>query len=138
MEQNDSPVDIIRSILQESKRIAVVGLSDKESRDSHRVAQYLIEHGYEVVPVNPTISETLGQRSYPDLASVPGTIDVVNVFRRLEHIPQVVDQAIQVGAKAIWTQYGLTDEESARRARDAGLKVVMDRCIKVEHMQHMD
>jgi predicted CoA-binding protein len=138
MKPKDSPEHIIRSILEESKRIAVVGLSDKESRDSHRVARYLIEQGYEVVPVNPTIHETLGLRSFPDLASVPGPIDVVNIFRRLEHIPSIVDDAIRIGAKSIWTQYGLTDQASARRARQAGLLVVMDRCIKVEHMQHMD
>jgi len=137
MKQKDSPEDIIRSILKESKRIAVVGLSDKEWRDSHRVSRYLIEHGYEVLPVNPVISEVLGLRSYPDLASVPGDIDVVNIFRRLEHIPPIVGQAIEVGVKAIWTQCGLSDQTSADRARKAGLRVVMDRCIKVEHMQHM-
>jgi len=138
MKRKDSPDDIIQSILRESKRIAVVGLSDKESRDSYRVAQYMIGQGYEIVPVNPAISKTLGLSSYPDLASVPEPIDVVNIFRRLEHIPPIVEQAIEVGAKTIWTQYGLTDEISAERARKAGLKVVMDRCIKVEHMQHMD
>jgi predicted CoA-binding protein len=115
-------------------RIAVVGLSSDTDRDSYRVARYLLRVGYEVIPVNPRETEVLGLRAYPDLKSLPEPPEVVDVFRRSEFVAQVVEEAIEVGAKAIWLQLGVIDYEAARRARQAGLLVVMDRCIKVEHV----
>ncbi len=135
---NLPPLDqTICSILTEYKRIAVVGLSDRRSRDSNRVAAYLLARGYTILPVNPEIPGALGLTSYPDLASVPGPLEVVNIFRRQEHLAGVVDQAIALGARAIWMQSGLADEEAAGRARAAGLRVVMNRCIMVEHGRHL-
>lgn len=128
----------IKSILEESKTVAVVGLSPKEERDSHRVARYLQSQGYRVIPVNPSADEILGERSYPDLASVPEPIDVVDVFRRSEAVPEIVEEAIKVGAKAVWMQEGVIHEEAAARARQAGLQVVMDRCMMVEHRRHFE
>ncbi len=136
MKHRDALDETICSILSTSNRIAIVGLSDKPWRDSHRVASYLLGQGYDIVPVNPYILDAMGIKSYPDLISVPGPIDLINVFRRIEHISQIVEQVLQVGAKAIWTQYGLTDESSAEKARRAGLRVVMNRCIMVEHSLH--
>lgn len=118
------------------QHVAVVGLSDREWRDSHRVARYLADNGYTIVPINPEIREVLGRRSYPDLASAPRPIEVVNVFRRVEHVAAIVEDAIRAGAKAVWTQYGLVDRAAAARAESAGLQVVMDRCIMVEHARH--
>jgi predicted CoA-binding protein len=126
----------IRNILEESKTVAVVGLSPKEERDSHRVARYLQSQGYRIIPVNPKANEILGERSYPDLASIPETIDLVDVFRRSEAVPPIVEEAIKVGAKAIWMQEGVIHEEAAARAREAGLRVVMDRCTMKEHRRH--
>jgi predicted CoA-binding protein len=125
--------ETIRRILRECSRIAVVGLSDKPWRPSHRVARYLLEHGYDVIPVNPQAHEILGRRCYPALIAVPGPVDLVDIFRRAEHIPGIVDEAIRIGARAVWMQSGLADEASAERARRAGLWVVMDRCIMIEH-----
>ena len=136
MKHRDPLDETICRILSTSNRIAVVGLSDKPWRDSQRVASYLLSQGYDIVPVNPHILDAMGIKSYPDLLSVPGPIDLINVFRRVEQIPQIVEQVLQVGAKAIWTQYGLTDEPSAEKARRAGLSVVMNRCIMVEHSRH--
>ena len=138
MKLTDSPEDTIRFVLQEYRRIAVVGLSDKPWRDSNRVARYLIDHGYEVLPVNPEVPEALGCKSFPDLLSVPGPVELVDVFRRPEHIPAIVDQAIVAGARAIWLQSGLRDEAGAARARKAGIHMVMDRCIMVEHRLRFD
>jgi len=117
-------------------RIAVVGLSDKTWRDSYRVAAYMAGHGYEILAVNPEIDQVFGRPSYPDLDAAPKPVELVDVFRRLEHVPQVFDAAIRAGAKAVWTQYGLVDEAAAARARAAGLQVVMDRCLMVEHARH--
>ena len=125
--------DDIRLLLERSKVIAVVGLSSNPERDSHRVASYLIEHGYAVVPVNPRESEILGQKCYPDLASIPGDVDIVDIFRKVEFIPAIVDASIEKGARAVWMQLGLAHNESAEKARKAGLEVVMSRCIKIEH-----
>jgi predicted CoA-binding protein len=122
----------IEAIL-DMKKIAVVGLSSDPMRDSYRVARYLQQHGYEITPVNPTEAEVLGVKSYASLLDLPEPPEVVDVFRRSEFVSEIVDQAIQVGAKAIWLQFGVIDYEAARRAREAGLLVVMDRCIKVEH-----
>jgi len=123
----------IKSILEESKTVAVVGLSPRKERDSHRVAKYLQRQGYRIIPVNPNADEILGERSYPDLVSVPEPIDVVDVFRRSEAVPEIVEEAIKVGARTVWMQEGVIHEEAAARARKAGLQVVMDRCVMIEH-----
>ncbi len=125
--------DQIRDILKSARRIAVVGHSDDPARDSYRVGRYLAAHGYEVFPVNPNARSTPALKFYPDLPSVPGPIDIVDVFRRPEAIPEAVDQAIRAGAKVVWMQEGLAHNAAADRARAAGLKVVMDRCIMKEH-----
>lgn len=123
----------IKEILNSAKTIAVVGLSDNPERDSFRVAKYLRENGYHIIPVNPGKTEILGEKCYPDLASVPEKIDVVDIFRTVEAIPGIVDEAIQIGAKAVWMQLGLAHHVSAEKARAAGLKVVQAKCIKIEH-----
>jgi predicted CoA-binding protein len=116
------------------KRVAVVGLSSNPSRASYDVARYMQRQGYDIIPVNPTETEVLGERVYASLSDLPEPPEVVDVFRRSEFVAEVVDEAIKVGAKAIWLQLGVIDEAAARKAREAGLIVVMDRCIKVEHM----
>lgn len=123
-------------IIREFKRIAIVGLSDKPWRPSYRVASYLLRQGYEVIPVNPELKEVLGKKAFPDLISAPGPVEVVDIFRRAEHIPALVEGAITIGARAVWMQSGLSDPVSAGRARRAGLLVVMDRCMMVEHQLH--
>ena len=130
--KNPSREDI-RRMLTEAKTIAVVGLSDDPARDSHRIAVYLQDAGYRVIPVNPKIREALGEKAYPDLSSVPEPIDIVDVFRRVDAIPAIVDAAIAVRAKGIWMQLGLAHNASAEKARAAGLAVVMNKCIMVEH-----
>ena len=122
-----------RAVLENAKVIAVVGHSDKPHRTSYRIAQYLRDAGYTVYPVNPTVSEIDGQPSYPSLADVPEPVDIVDVFRRSEYLPGVVDDAIAVGAKAVWGQLGVYDAAAKQKAMDAGLDVAMDVCIKVEH-----
>jgi len=124
------------AILKDARTVAVVGLSPDPSRPSHVVASYLKRQGYRVIPVNPTVSEVLGERSYPDLRSVPEPVDVVDVFRRPEHVPAIVEEAIAIGAKAVWLQEGVVHEEAAQRARQAGLRVVMDRCMLKEHQRY--
>ena len=123
----------IEEILKSATTIAVVGLSDKPERDSYRVASYLKENGYRIIPVNPAREEILGEKCYPDLTSVPEKIDIVDIFRSIDAIPGVVDEAIRVGAKTVWMQLGLSHRESAEKAREAGLRVVQARCIKIEH-----
>jgi predicted CoA-binding protein len=120
-------------ILRSVQRIAVVGVSDNPERPSHYVARYLIDAGYDVVPVNPTLTRVLDRVCHPDLRSVPGPVDVVDVFRRSELVPPVVDEAIAIGAKAIWMQDGVVHEAAAAKARAAGLTVVMDRCMLRDH-----
>ena len=126
-------MNTVRDILEKSKVIAVVGLSPKPERDSHEVAKYLQGQGYRIVPVNPRADTILGEKSYPDLASIPEKVDVVDIFRRSDDVPPVVDQAIDIGAKAVWMQLGIVNEDAAAKAREAGLGVVMDRCMLVEH-----
>ena len=126
-------MNTVRDILEKSKVIAVVGLSPKPERDSHEVAKYLQDQGYRIVPVNPRADTILGEKSYPDLASIPEKVDVVDIFRRSDDVPPVVDQAIDIGAKAVWMQLGIVNEGAAAKAREAGLGVVMDRCMLVEH-----
>jgi uncharacterized protein len=127
--------EVIDSILRESRTIVVVGLSDKPDRPSYRVARYLQTQGYRIVPVNPGLTEVLGERSYPDLASIPGPdpVDVVDIFRRSEDVPPIVEAAIARGARAVWMQEGIVNEAAAERARAAGLQVVMNLCMKKEH-----
>ncbi|MCX8195022.1 MAG: CoA-binding protein [Candidatus Micrarchaeota archaeon] len=126
--------ETIRAILS-MKKVAVVGLSDNPERPSFNVAKYLSEQGYEIIPVNPMIAEWQGKRSFPDLLSIKGQIEVVDIFRKSEAVPEIVSQAILAGAKAIWMQEGVANEEAARKAREAGLLVVMDRCMKKEHQK---
>ncbi len=127
--------EAIDAILAGARTIAVVGLSDKPDRESHKVAAYLQAHGYTIVPVNPAVERILGETSYPDLAAIPPgvAIDVVDIFRKPEYIPKIVDQAIARGARTVWMQLGLAHNAAAEAARAAGVSVVMDRCIKVEH-----
>jgi len=120
-------------MLQSARTIAVVGLSGKRCRPSYGVAEYLKREGYRVIPVNPEETEVLGEKCYPDLDSVPGEVDVVDIFRRSEFVPEIVEAAIRKGAKVVWMQEGVIHEEAARRAREAGLTVVMDRCILKDH-----
>ena len=120
-------------ILRKYKTVAVVGISSDEARPSHRVARYLKEHGYRVIPVNPREREVLGERCYPDLCSIPEPIEIVDVFRRARFVPKVVAEAMYAGAKAVWMQEGIVHEAAARRAREAGMEVVMDRCMMKEH-----
>ena len=119
-------MDAVADALSNSKTIAVVGLSPNPERPSHYVAKYLQEQGYRIIPVNPLIDEALGEKSYPDLRSVPDPVDMVDVFRRSELVGPVVDEAIEIGARYVWMQDGLVDEDAAARARAAGISVVMD------------
>ncbi len=128
--------DTICTILQNFNRIAVVGLSDKPWRDSNRIAGYLLRSGFTILPVNPSVSEALGLEAYPDLLAVPRPVGIVDIFRRPEFIPGIVDQAIEIEAKVVWMQTGLVHESAAARAREAGLLVVMNRCLAVEHSRH--
>lgn len=124
--------DEIAALLRKARTIAVVGLSDKPERDSHAVAQYLQRKGYTIIPVNPGASTILGERCHPTLDSIGHSVDIVNVFRKSECVPEIVEAAIRTGAGAVWTQLGVVHDEAARRASDAGLAVVMNRCIAVE------
>ncbi|HVT94405.1 MAG TPA: CoA-binding protein [Bryobacteraceae bacterium] len=126
-------MEAIEQLLRNSKTIAVVGLSSKPFRPSHGVAEYLQHHGYRIIPVNPEETEVLGEKAYHSLAEAPGPIDIVNIFRRPEYVPDIVDAAISRGAKAVWMQEEVIHAEAAERARQAGLFVVMDRCIAKEH-----
>jgi predicted CoA-binding protein len=128
-----SEAAVIANLLQSSHTIAVVGLSEKSWRPSHGVSEYMQRAGYKIIPVNPELREVLGERCYPDVESVPEPIDIVNIFRRPELVPEIVDAAIRVGAKAVWMQEGVIHEKAAARARAAGLVVVMDRCLLKEH-----
>jgi predicted CoA-binding protein len=124
----------IMAILKKYKTVAVVGLSPKPQRDSHKVAKYLQENSYMVVPVNPGQKEILGEKCYPNLKSIPFPIDLVDIFRKPEAIPPVVEDAIEIGAKVVWMQLGLAHNQAADKARKAGLQVVMNKCIKIEHI----
>ncbi len=125
--------DPFEPLLRQTRTIAVVGISDNPSRDSYRVARYLQTAGYTLYAVNPTLDSVLGLKAYPDLQSLPEAVDLVDVFRRPDALPEIVEDAIAAGAKALWLQFGVIHEPSAQKARDAGLKVVMDRCIKIDH-----
>jgi len=125
--------DPITDLLKRARTIAVVGLSDSPLRPSHGVAAYMQSQGYRIIPVNPQVDESLGEKSYPSLLEVPHTIDLVNVFRRPEYVGGIVEQAIQLKVKAIWLQEDVINEAAAQKARQAGIFVVMDRCILKEH-----
>jgi len=131
---SDDPTTTARRILDRARTFAVVGASDRPHRPSHGVIGTLLSHGYTVVPVTPNADEVHGLHTYPDLASIPSDIevDVVDIFRRSDRAGQHVDEAIEIGAKAVWMQLGVVDETAARRATDAGLDVVMDRCPAIE------
>ena len=128
--------ETIRRVLDECRTIAVVGLSSDPWRPSNSVSAYMRRSGYTVIPVNPNETEVFGEKAYPDLAAVPGKIELVDVFRRSDEAGKAVDEAIAVGAKAVWLQEGVIDSAAAQRALDAGLLVVMDRCWLKEHLRH--
>ena len=123
----------IGKLLKRINSIAVVGLSPKETRPSNMVARYLLESGYKVYPVNPGQTEILGEICYPDLLSVPDQVEIVNIFRRSEDVLPIVEQAVAIGAQAVWMQQGIIHDDAAELARSKGLFVVMDRCIKIDH-----
>jgi uncharacterized protein len=125
--------DIIEEMLTTAKTIAVVGLSDNPDRISYLVARYMQERGYRIIPVNPTIKESLGEKAYGSLKEVTEQVDIVNVFRRSADVPPVVEDAVAIQAKGLWLQEGIVHEAAGKKAEEAGLKVVMDRCIMVEH-----
>lgn len=124
---------MMKDILLSAKTIASVGLSSNQEKDSYWIVAYLKEQGYRIIPVNPTADKILGEKAYPDLESVPEKIDVVQVFRRSEDVPPIADSAIKVGAKVVWMQEGIVNEEAAQKAREAGLQVVMDACMRATH-----
>ena len=124
---------MMKEILLSAKTVASVGLSSNQEKESYWVVSYLKEQGYHVIPVNPTATEILGERAYPDLSSIPEKVDVVQVFRKPEDVPPVVDEAIKIGAKVVWMQEGIVNEEAAKTARAAGLEVVMNACMRVAH-----
>ncbi len=129
--------EAIRALLEGVRTVAVVGLSPRPARPSHDVAAALQRFGYRIVPVNPEVDEVLGERAWPDLESVPGPVDLVDVFRAPEHVAGIVDASIRLGVPALWLQDGVVDVSAARRARDAGILVVMDRCIYRDHINLM-
>jgi predicted CoA-binding protein len=129
--------DEIGELLKKSKNIAVVGLSDSPLRPSYGVSAYMQSHGYHIIPVNPAIKGALGEKAVPTLADVQGTIDIVDVFRRSEFVPEIVDEAIRLKVPAIWLQEGVIHEEAAEKARKAGIFVVMDLCILKEHRRRI-
>jgi predicted CoA-binding protein len=123
----------LRRIMTDYKRVAMIGLSADWSRPSNFAAKYLLDHGFEVIPVNPKYPEILGQKCYADLRDIPTPVDIVDLFQRIERVPSFVDQAIEIGAKVVWLQLGIVHEEAAQKARDAGLEVVQNRCMKIEY-----
>lgn len=125
----------IAEIIRTAKVIAVVGLSPDPGRPSHEVAAYLQAHGYRIVPVNPTVAEVLGEKSYPSLGDIPYAVDVVDVFRQPDAVPAIAVEAVKIQAKALWLQLGVISPEGAAIAERGGLMVVMDRCLLVEHME---
>ncbi len=133
MTMDDSDIPTLRRILASSRVIAVVGLSANWYRPSYFAAKYMQDHGYRIIPVNPGYGEVLGETCYPSLEDVPEQVDLVDVFRRAGDVPAVVDSAIAINARTVWMQLGVVNEEAAARARAAGLQVVMDRCVKIEH-----
>lgn len=127
----------IKKILETYKIIAVVGISEKPGRPSGHVAEYLREQGYQIIPVNPQLESWQGIKAYPDLKSIPGKIEIVDIFRKSADIPPIVEEAVAVGAKVVWMQSGIVNEDAAVYARNAGLQVVMDRCMLIEHQKYV-
>ena len=141
---NKSPFDPLKVpgdptdlILKNSRTIPVVGLSSREHRPSYGVARYLQSAGYRIIPVNPSETEILGEKCYARLEDIPEHVDIVDIFRRAEFVPEIVESAIRIGARAVWMQEGVVNEEAAERARKAGLLVLMDSCILQEHQRLM-
>lgn len=138
--ENKSPAqettdESLREILKNARTVAVVGVSHKEERDSHRVAKYLKEQGYKMIPVNPKYKDksVLGEKCYASLKDIPGHVDIVDIFRNVDAIPGIVDEAVEIKAGCVWMQLGLSHEQAAQKARSAGLCVVQNRCMKIEH-----
>jgi uncharacterized protein len=129
-------VSAVQRVLHTARTIAIVGLSNNPLRASYFVGYYLKRHGYQVIPVNPRETEILDERSYPSLRDVPVPVDVVNVFRAPSALPQIAHEAVQIGAGTLWCQFGVINEEGARIAADAGLTVIVDRCLKIEHARY--
>jgi len=127
----------MKEILLSAKIIASFGLSSSDEKESYWIVAYLKEQGYKIIPVNPKATEILGEKAYPDLESIPEKVDVVQVFRKSEDVPPVVDSAIAIGAKVVWMQEGIVNEEAAKKAREAGLQVVMDACMRATHRRLM-
>jgi predicted CoA-binding protein len=127
----------IAQILENFRRIAVVGISNKPERPGYRIPLFMQEQGYKIIPVNPGLDEVLGEKCYPSLLEIPGEIEIVDIFRRPEYVDQIVDEAIKKGAKVIWMQSGIVNEGAAKKAIEAGIQVVMDRCIKTEYNRLM-
>lgn len=132
-QQLEPALEKLRQILAASKTIAVVGLSPKPDRPSYTVPAYLQQHGYRIIPVNPKIAEALGEKAYPSLREIPVPVDVVEIFRRSEDVPPVIEDAIAIGAKVVWMQEGIVNQAAAARAEAAGLTVVMDACMRAVH-----
>ncbi|UCG70306.1 MAG: CoA-binding protein [Thermoplasmata archaeon] len=130
------PPDEIKEILKNSKVLAIVGLSDNVERTSNRVGRYLMKKGYKIIPVNPKYDTVLGLKSYASLLDIPEEVDVVDIFRKPEDVGEVVDEAIKKGVNVVWMQEGVTNEEAAQKAKIAGIKVVMNRCMYKEHKKH--
>ena len=126
-------MSIEKDILEHYRTVAIVGLSSNQEKPSYAVASYLKEKGYKIIPVNPREEEILGEKSYPDLSSIPGMVEVVDIFRRPEDVPPIAGEAVKIGAKVVWMQEGIVSEEAAEIARKAGLEVVMDKCMLKEH-----
>ncbi|MCX8090368.1 MAG: CoA-binding protein [Verrucomicrobiae bacterium] len=130
--QNATPEEI-RQLLASARTVAIVGLSDKPERDSYRVAHYLKQHGYRIIPVNPNVTAVHGERAFASLRDVPGPVDIVDIFRKPDAVPEIIEDAIAIRAKAVWMQEGIAHNAAADRARAAGLQVVMNKCIMKEH-----
>jgi predicted CoA-binding protein len=126
---------MMKHILLNANTIASVGLSSSQEKESYWIVSYLKEQGYRIIPVNPTATEILGEKAYPNLSAIPDTVDVVQVFRKSEDVPPVVDEAIQIGASYIWMQEGIVNYDAAQKARNAGLQVVMDACMRATHQR---
>jgi predicted CoA-binding protein len=127
----------IQRVLYDARTIAIVGLSKNELRASYFVGYYLLRHGYRIIPVNPRETEILGQTSYPSLSEVPEKIDIVNVFRAPDALPAIAEEAVAIGADALWCQFGVINLDAAKTATDGGVTVIMDRCLKVEHARYV-
>lgn len=127
----------IDEILRTYRTVAVVGISDKANRPSFEVAHYLKENGFRIIPVNPRLKEVLGEKAYKTLKDIPDPVDIVDIFRRPEAIPPVVDDAIEIGARVVWMQLGLANNEAAHKAEENGLVAVQNRCIKIEHARYL-